>query len=109
MPHKMNARTCERIGGFHVILRGPSRPWPPRWRVEQWNEGDVSCSVVRRVRPAGRLLRAGWPARDVADRPAASWRSTAQRRSTAENRPPTAFPCHDDLILMEAVKAGRRA
>ncbi len=48
MPHKMNARTCERINGFHVILRGYVA-MAASLSGEQWNEGDVSCSVVRRV------------------------------------------------------------
>jgi adenylosuccinate lyase len=48
MPHKMNARTCERINGFHVILRG-YLAMAASLSGEQWNEGDVSCSVVRRV------------------------------------------------------------
>ena len=48
MPHKMNARTCERINGFHVILRG-HLAMAASLSGEQWNEGDVSCSVVRRV------------------------------------------------------------
>ncbi|MFM9167896.1 MAG: adenylosuccinate lyase [Verrucomicrobiota bacterium] len=48
MPHKMNARTCERINGFHVILRG-HLAMAASLSGDQWNEGDVSCSVVRRV------------------------------------------------------------
>ncbi len=48
MPHKMNARTCERINGLHVILRG-HLAMAASLSGEQWNEGDVSCSVVRRV------------------------------------------------------------
>ncbi len=48
MPHKMNARSCERVNGFMVILRGYSM-MAAELSGEQWNEGDVSCSVVRRV------------------------------------------------------------
>jgi adenylosuccinate lyase len=48
MPHKMNARSCERIGGFRVILNG-HLAMAAGLAGEQWNEGDVSCSVVRRV------------------------------------------------------------
>lgn len=48
MPHKMNARSCERVNGFMVILRGYSM-MAADLSGEQWNEGDVSCSVVRRV------------------------------------------------------------
>lgn len=48
MPHKMNARSCERINGLHVILRGYAS-MTADLAGQQWNEGDVSCSVVRRV------------------------------------------------------------
>ncbi len=48
MPHKMNTRSCERINGLAVILRGFSA-MIGELSGDQWNEGDVSCSVVRRV------------------------------------------------------------
>lgn len=48
MPHKMNSRSCERIDGFHVILRG-HLGMAAGLAGDQWNEGDVSCSVVRRT------------------------------------------------------------
>lgn len=48
MPHKMNSRSCERLNGFHVILRG-YLTMVEGLAGDQWNEGDVSCSVVRRV------------------------------------------------------------
>jgi adenylosuccinate lyase len=48
MPHKMNSRSCERINGFAVILRGYAS-MTGELAGSQWNEGDVSCSVVRRV------------------------------------------------------------
>ncbi len=48
MPHKMNSRSCERIGGFLTILRG-HLTMVGALAGDQWNEGDVSCSVVRRV------------------------------------------------------------
>lgn len=48
MPHKMNARSCERVNGFHVILKG-YLAMAAGLAGDQWNEGDVSCSVVRRV------------------------------------------------------------
>ena len=48
MPHKMNARSAERIDGFGVILRG-YLAMVAGLQGDQWNEGDVSCSVVRRV------------------------------------------------------------
>jgi len=48
MPHKMNSRSCERINGFHAILNG-HLSMVSALSGDQWNEGDVSCSVVRRV------------------------------------------------------------
>jgi adenylosuccinate lyase len=48
MPHKMNTRSSERITGFMVILRG-YLSMVGELAGDQWNEGDVSCSVVRRV------------------------------------------------------------
>jgi adenylosuccinate lyase len=48
MPHKMNTRSAERINGFAVILRGYAS-MAGELAGGQWNEGDVSCSVVRRV------------------------------------------------------------
>jgi adenylosuccinate lyase len=48
MPHKMNTRSCERVNGLAVVLRGFSA-MVGELAGDQWNEGDVSCSVVRRV------------------------------------------------------------
>jgi adenylosuccinate lyase len=48
MPHKVNARNCERICGFSTILSGYVA-MTSALAGHQWNEGDVSCSVVRRV------------------------------------------------------------
>ncbi|MDQ3630000.1 MAG: adenylosuccinate lyase [Actinomycetota bacterium] len=48
MPHKMNARSAERIHGLAVVLRG-NLGMVAELAGAQWNEGDVSCSVVRRV------------------------------------------------------------
>ena len=48
MPHKVNARNCERICGFSTILSGYVT-MTGALAGHQWNEGDVSCSVVRRV------------------------------------------------------------
>lgn len=47
MPHKMNPRSCERVNGFHAILKG-HLSMIGGIVGDQWNEGDVSCSVVRR-------------------------------------------------------------
>lgn len=48
MPHKMNSRSCERLNGFTAILKG-YLTMAAELAGDQWNEGDVSCSVVRRV------------------------------------------------------------
>ena len=48
MPHKMNSRSSERISGMMVLLRGYNT-MAADLAGNQWNEGDVSCSVVRRV------------------------------------------------------------
>ncbi len=48
MPHKMNTRSCERVNGLAVVLRG-HLSMVGELAGDQWNEGDVSCSVVRRV------------------------------------------------------------
>ena len=48
MPHKMNTRSCERVNGLAVVLRG-HLSMVSELAGDQWNEGDVSCSVVRRV------------------------------------------------------------
>jgi adenylosuccinate lyase len=48
MPHKMNSRSSERINGMMVLLRGYNN-MAADLAGDQWNEGDVSCSVVRRV------------------------------------------------------------
>jgi adenylosuccinate lyase len=48
MPHKMNTRSCERVNGLAVVLRGYAS-MVSELSGNQWNEGDVSCSVVRRV------------------------------------------------------------
>ena len=41
MPHKMNARSCERVNGFHVILKG-YLAMIAGLAGDQWNEGDRS-------------------------------------------------------------------
>ena len=48
MPHKMNTRSTERVNGFQVILGGYVHMLGGLVG-DQWFEGDVSCSVVRRV------------------------------------------------------------
>ena len=48
MPHKMNTRSSERIGAFTTMLRG-HLTMAAGLVGDQWNEGDVSCSAVRRI------------------------------------------------------------
>jgi adenylosuccinate lyase len=48
MPHKMNTRSCERVNGLAVVVRG-NLAMLGELAGDQWNEGDVSDSVVRRV------------------------------------------------------------
>lgn len=48
MPHKMNTRSSERVNGLAVVARGYAAMLG-ELAGDQWNEGDVSCSVVRRV------------------------------------------------------------
>ena len=48
MPHKMNSRSCERINGLTAVLSG-YLTMVSQISGNQWNEGDVSDSVVRRV------------------------------------------------------------
>ena len=55
MPHKMNTRSAERIGGLAVVVRG-FLSMASELVGDQWNEGDVSCSVVRRVALPGAFL-----------------------------------------------------
>ncbi|MGH3683646.1 MAG: adenylosuccinate lyase [Pseudonocardiaceae bacterium] len=55
MPHKMNPRSCERVNGLAVVLRGYAS-MVAELSGAQWNEGDVSDSVVRRVALPGALF-----------------------------------------------------
>ncbi len=55
MPHKMNTRSCERVNGLAVVVRG-YLSMVSELVGDQWNEGDVSCSVVRRVALPGAFL-----------------------------------------------------
>jgi adenylosuccinate lyase len=55
MPHKMNTRSCERVNGLAVVVRGYLSMVSELVGV-QWNEGDVSDSVVRRVALPGAFL-----------------------------------------------------
>jgi adenylosuccinate lyase len=55
MPHKMNTRSCERVTGLAVVVRG-YLSMVSELAGGQWNEGDVSDSVVRRVALPGSFL-----------------------------------------------------
>jgi adenylosuccinate lyase len=57
MPHKMNTRSCERVNGLAVVLRG-HLSMVGELAGDQWNEGDVSDSVVRRVALPGAFFAA---------------------------------------------------
>jgi adenylosuccinate lyase len=48
MPHKMNTRSTERICAFSHLLKMYS-DGASRIAGDQWEEGDVSCSALRRV------------------------------------------------------------
>ena len=55
MPHKVNSRSCERINGLRAVLAG-YLTMASELAGDQWNEGDVSCSVVRRVALPGAMF-----------------------------------------------------
>jgi adenylosuccinate lyase len=55
MPHKMNTRSCERVNGLAIVVRG-HLSMVAQLAGAQWNEGDVSDSVVRRVALPGAFL-----------------------------------------------------
>ena len=55
MPHKMNTRSAERVNGLAVVVRG-FLSMVAELAGDQWNEGDVSCSAVRRVALPGAFL-----------------------------------------------------
>src|SRR5690606_25303531 len=64
MPHKMNTRSCERINGLAVVLRGYAS-MAGELAGQQWNEGDVSDSVVRRVALPDTVFAADGPLETV--------------------------------------------
>jgi adenylosuccinate lyase len=55
MPHKVNSRSCERINGLLLVLNGYLN-MVTGLAGDQWNEGDVSCSVVRRIALPGAMM-----------------------------------------------------
>ena len=66
MPHKMNTRSCERVNGLAVVLRGYGS-MAAELAGAQWNEGDVFCSVVRRVAPLDAFFAPRRPDGDLPD------------------------------------------
>ena len=93
MPHKMNSRSCERINGLAVVLRG-HLSMVAELAGDQWNEGDVS--LLRRA-PGGaarRLLRLRRPLPDLPDRARRARRLPGRRRRRA--RPLPAVPRHHE-------------
>ncbi len=48
MPHKMNTRSSERIRSFAELLKTYASGGS-RLSGDQWEEGDVSCSAIRRA------------------------------------------------------------
>ncbi len=102
MPHKKNARTCERICGFHHVLQG-FHSMLAGLTGDQWNEGDVSCSVVRRVALPGAFF--------AADGQLEAWMTVIQemgfheealQQEFEENLPYVA----STVLLMECVRRG---
>ena len=67
MPHKMNTRSCERINGLAVVLRG-HLTMVAELAGDQWNEGDVSLLGRAAGRPARRLPRRRRPLPDLPHR-----------------------------------------
>lgn len=57
MPHKINARSCERVCGLRTVVVG-FESMLASLAGGQWNEGDVACSVIRRVALPGVMLAA---------------------------------------------------
>ncbi len=101
MPHKMNTRSCERVNGLTVILRGYAS-MTGELAGDQWNEGDVSCSWCAGW-PSRRVLRPGRTAGDVPDRARRVRCLPGRRRPGAGPLP--AVPGHTK-VLMGAVRAG---
>lgn len=102
MPHKMNARNSERICGFATIISGYVT-MTGALAGHQWNEGDVSCSVVRRVALPDAFY--------AIDGLLETWLTVLQQMDVfpaaiaAENERNLPFLA-TTTILMEAVKAG---
>ena len=77
MPHKMNTRSRERVNGLAVIIE-VHLTMVGELAGDQWNEGDVSCSVVRRV-----ALMHSSLSTDSLRRSSACWRTSARSRPSS--------------------------
>ena len=103
MPHKMNARSCERINGFCTILDG-HLTMAAGLSGRQWNEGDVSCSVVRRVVLPDAFFATDGLVPDVARR---ARRTSAPIRRSSRQELDRYLPfLATTKVLMAAVRAG---
>ena len=92
MPHKMNTRSCERVNGLAVVLRG-YLSMVGELAGDQWNEGDVSCSVVRRVALPDAFFACRRAVPDLPDRArrvrrVPGGRSSASSTATCRSWPP---------------------
>jgi adenylosuccinate lyase len=103
MPHKLNPRSCERINGLHVVLRG-FLTMAASIAGDQWNEGDVSCSVVRRVALPGSMFAIDGLLETFLT--SAGEMEFFPGKIAAENRRWLPFLA-TTTILMESVKRGR--
>jgi adenylosuccinate lyase len=102
MPHKMNSSACERINGLHIVIKG-FLTMGAALAGDQWNEGDVACSVVRRVMlPSAFLALDGLLETTIVV--STSFQPSLQRiQSELEHYFPFLVT---STILMEAVKGG---
>ena len=103
MPHKMNTRSAERINGFAVMLRGYAS-MVGELAGDQWNEGDVSCSVVRRVALPDAFFAMDGLLETAAHRARRVRRVPGGHRARA--RPLPAVPRHDEGA--DGRRSGRR-
>jgi adenylosuccinate lyase len=102
MPHKVNSRSCERISGLHCVLNG-FLDMTASLAGDQWNEGDVSCSVVRRVALPGAMFALDGLLETFLT--VVAEMEVIQARIEAERRQQVPFLA-STTILMEAVRRG---
>jgi adenylosuccinate lyase len=78
MPHKVNARNCERICGFSSILKRLRRhDVRPRWAPVERRRCVLLGGASRRA--AGCLFRGRWGARNLPHRPPGKWMRSRPR------------------------------